>query len=75
MNKINYNKHIWEGWRVQDFVDELEDTVNIFISNSREFHKTVTKTDLKKFIADNQPYIKKAIPEVVEHFSRKYNIK
>ena len=75
MNKIDYNKHVWEGWRVQDFIDELKDIVDIFISNSRKFHKTVTKTDLKKFIADNQPYIKKAIPKVVEHFSHKYDIR
>lgn len=24
MAKINFNKHIWEGWTVQSFIDELE---------------------------------------------------
>lgn len=75
MKKIDYDKHIFEGWRVKDFIEELDEVIDIFISNSNEFHKTVTKDDLKKFIADNQPYIKKAIPEVVKHFANKYNIK
>ena len=75
MKKIDYDKYIFEGWRVKDFIEELDEVIDIFISNSNEFHKTVTKDDLKKFIADNQPYIKKAIPEVVEHFANKYNIK
>jgi hypothetical protein len=25
------NKHIWEGWTVQDFIDELEPTIDMFI--------------------------------------------
>lgn len=47
----------------------------IYVSNSNEFHSKITKEDLKKFIADNQPYIKKAIPEVIEYFANKYNIR
>lgn len=75
MKNIDYNKHIWEGWLVKDFIEELNDVVDIFVSNSNEFHSKITKEDLKKFIVDNQPYYKKEIPEVIEYFINKYNIK
>lgn len=73
--EINYNKHIWEGWRIKDFIDELEYAVDNLICNSIEFHITVTRKDIEKCCIDNQPYFKKVIPEVVEHFCQKYNIK
>ena len=34
-----------------------------------------TKEDLKKWCIDNQPYYKKYVPEIVEHFADKYNLK
>lgn len=72
---INLNKEIWEGWKVIDFIEEIEEEVNIFISNSKKHNKTITKQDLKKFCIEHQPYYKKYIPEVVNYFANKYNIK
>ena len=66
---INYNKHIWEGWTVQSFVDNLEITFD-FVKD-----KLKTKQDVKKWCMENQPYYKKHIPEVVQHFCNKLNIK
>lgn len=63
--KIDYNKHVWEGWTVQDFIDEL----NIRFNYAR--HNLKTKRQVKEWCMYNQPYYKKHIPEVVEHF---YNI-
>lgn len=73
--KINLNKHIWEGWTVQDFINELEDLVQIAISGQSHFKTITTKQELKEFCMDNQPYYKKHIPEVIEYFSNKYDIK
>lgn len=67
--KINYNKHIWEGWTVQNFIDELNQFVDF------QDQKFKSKKELKEFCKDNQPYYKKYIPEVVEHFAQKYNLK
>ena len=64
--KINYNKHIWEGWTVQDFIDDLNDSI--------KFKKFTTKEELKKWCMENQPYYKKHIPEVVKYFCNKLNI-
>ena len=33
MATINLNKHIWEGWTVQSFINELEPTFNQIMNN------------------------------------------
>ena len=73
--KIDYNKHIWEGWTVQSFIDELDFLVEQVMNNQSYTTKIRTKKELKKFCIDNQPYYKKHIPEVVNHFAQKYNLK
>ena len=30
---MNNNKHVWEGWTVQSFIDELEPTFNMIMNN------------------------------------------
>lgn len=73
--KIDYNKHIYEGWLVQNFIDELEQLVEYAITGYSHFKTIQTKKELKEFCMDNQPYYKKYIPEVVNHFAQKYNLK
>jgi hypothetical protein len=58
-------KHIWEGWTVQDFIDELEITF--------KYQSFSSKDELKAWCKDNQPYYKKHIPEVYKHFLNKVN--
>jgi hypothetical protein len=60
------DRHIWEGWTVQDFIDELEVTF--------KFHSFKTKEELKKWCMDEQPYYKKHIPAVFNHFLQKTNL-
>ena len=57
------DKHIWEGWTVQDFIDELEVTF--------PFVTFKDKADLKEGCKSEQPYYKKHIPGVYSHFLRK----
>lgn len=57
------NKHIWEGWTVQDFINELELTFN--------YQKFTTKDQLKNWCKSEQPYYKKHIPEVYNYFLKK----
>lgn len=73
--KIDYNKHIWEGWLVLDFINSLDFLIYQAINNKSYILKINNKKDLKKFCMDNQPYYKKYIPEVVNHFAKKYNLK
>lgn len=64
---MNLSKHIWEGWTVQNFIDALEIQIKYVTFKD--------KKELKKWCMDNQPYYKKYIPEVVNYFADKYNIK
>lgn len=72
---MNLNKHIWEGWTVQDFVNDLEPTVKMIMANNSHTKPFSNKTELKEWCKDNQPYYKKYIPEVVNYFAEQYNIK
>jgi hypothetical protein len=75
MMTINFKKHIWEGWRVLDFINELEPTLDNIMKNYFRERIIKNKTDLKKWCMENQPYYKKYIPEVVNYFANKYNLK
>lgn len=72
---MNLNKHIWEGWTVQNFIDELENQLDLIQANRSHQSKLNTKQELKEWCKSNQPYYKKHIPEVVNYFANKYNLK
>ena len=71
---MDTSKHIWEGWTVQSFIDELEPTLDM-IQNNQSWQRPVNDIkELKTWCMDNQPYYKKYIPEVVKYFSNKYKL-
>lgn len=72
---MNLNKHIWEGWTVQNFIDELEPTLEMIQTGNSWQNLITTKKELKEWCMDNQPYYKKYIPEVVNYFAKKYKLK
>ena len=72
---INFEKHIWEGWTVKDFIEDLEPTLDRIMQNNSWIKPIKNKTELKNWCIENQPYYKKYIPEVVNYFIKKYNIK
>lgn len=73
-SKVDNNKMIYEGWKVQDFIDELEPLVNQIYSNNSIQKPFKNREELKKWTMDNQPYYKKYIPDVVNYFAQKHNI-
>ena len=77
--EIDLNKHIWEGWKVKDFIAELEPTLDYMFQNHRSWGNSnepfMTKEQIRKWCKENQPYYKKRIPEVSNYFIQKYNIK
>lgn len=66
--KINLEKHIWEGWRVSDFINELAPTFHLIMYNNSHIKPFKTRDDIKKWCCENQPYYKKYIPDVVNYF-------
>jgi len=70
---MNRDKHIWEGWTVGNFIDDIEPMFDT-IQNGNDWGlntKIKDKSDLKKWVKDNQPYYKKHIPEVYNYFLKK----
>ena len=68
---VNLNKHVWEGWTVQDFINELEPTFDM-IQNGRSWKEPFkTPAELKEWCTDHQPYYKKHITEVFNYFKAK----
>ena len=72
---MDLNRHIWEGWTPQGFIDELEPTLDMIMKNRSYISPIKTKQELKEWCMSNQPYYKKYVPEVVNYFAKKYDIK
>jgi len=68
---MNLNRHVWEGWTVQKFIDELEPIFNMIMSGGSWQKPFTSDEELKKWCMDNQPYYKKHIPEVFNYFKEK----
>ena len=74
---MNLQRHIWEGWTVQDFINELEPSFNQIMSGQSwlkpfESDKPFkSDKELKEWCMSNQPYYKKYIPEVFKYFKNK----
>ena len=65
------NTHVWEGWTVQSFIDELEPTFDM-IMHGQSWQKPFSSDDeLKRWCMNNQPYYKKHIPGVFKYFRDK----
>lgn len=74
MKKINFDKHIWEGWTVRSFIEELQPSADM-IQNGQSWHKPFkTKEEIKEWTMDHQPYYKRAIPDVIKYFCLRYRI-
>ena len=75
MAKINLDKHIWEGWTVGGFINDLEPMFDMIMRGQSWKKPFNTKQEVKEWCKDNQPYYKKHIPDVVNYFVEKAKIK
>lgn len=69
---MSNNRHIWEGWYVEDFIEDLTPMFNMVL-HGKSWMKFESPTDIKKWCMDMQPHYKKHIPEVYKHFLDKFN--
>ena len=78
--KYQFEKHIWEGWRVVDFINRLEPTLDN-IMDFRTYERGFaycepmfkSKAEIKEWVRNNLPYTTKALNEVTKYFVDKYN--
>lgn len=74
--KYQFDKHIWEGWEVGDFIRELEPTLdNMMEYGYAQYSDPIfkTKEEIKTWVRNNLPYTIKALREVTKYFVDKYN--
>lgn len=72
---VNMEKHIWEGWTVRNFIEELEPLVDMIMKGNAMTEPFKNKKEMSAWIKDNQPYYKKPIADVNNYFAKKYNLK
>lgn len=72
---MNYNKEIYEGWTVGAIIEYISGPMDMILTGNSWQAAPTNKKELAALIVDLQPYIKKEVPEVVDYFSKKYNIK
>lgn len=70
--KINLTKHIWEGWTVGDFINELSWQIEMIMNGNTTQKPFTNKKELVEWCASNQPYYKKKIADVNNYFANKY---
>ena len=70
-----YNRIVWEGWTVQDFIDDLEWQIDLIMQFESWQQPFKSKNELAQYTKENQPYYKKTIPELDSYFARKYGLK
>lgn len=70
---MNLQRHIWEGWTPQDFIDELQPRLDL-IFNGNSWEKPMDRKELRLWCKDNQSYYKKNVPEVVNYFIKRYQL-
>jgi hypothetical protein len=68
---MNLDRHVWEGWTVQSFIDDLEPLFNQIMDGNSWQKPFASKEEIKKWCMNEQPYYKKYIPEVVNYFNQK----
>lgn len=71
---INFKKHIWEGWTVGDFINEISWQVELIMSGNAMQKPFTSKQELAEWCKSNQPYYKKRIIDVNNYFAAKYNL-
>ena len=74
MAKINFDKHIYEGWTVRDFIEELEPLLDMIQTGNSCYHPMTTRAEIRSWTADNQSYYKKPVTDVVNYFCNRYKI-
>ena len=75
IKSVDRTKHVWEGWTVGDFIDSLAPEIDR-IMTGRSWHRPfASKQELADWCRENQPYYKKRIPGVNNHFARMYDLK
>ena len=76
-NSIDFDKIVYRGKKVIDFINELEPNVERILRTCRIQEKTPfngSKANLKKWLINNQEGYNKYIAEVFDYFAQKCKV-
>ncbi len=76
VDKYHFDKHIWEGWEVRDFITKLDPTLDRLMEYGlTNFAEPLfkTKDEINTWVKNNLPYTTKALRYVTKYFVDKYN--
>lgn len=68
-------REVWEGWTVQDFIDDLTPQLDRIMRGESWTKPFKSKAELAKYTRENQPYYKKTIPALNNYFAKRYGLK
>lgn len=71
---IDFNKHIWEGWTVGDFIRDISVQIDLIMTHRSHRQPFTSKKELAQWCKSHQSYYKKRIPEVNRFFADKYGL-
>ena len=71
----SFDRHIWEGWTVWDFIEALRPELDLIMTGRSIYKPFTSKKALSKWCADQQPYYKEEVPEVATYFAVLYGVK
>lgn len=73
--KRDLDRNVWEGWTPRDFIEALEPSIDMIMTDRSWRGPFTSKAELAEYCRDNQPFYKKRVPEVVSYFSEKYGLR
>lgn len=73
--EMKMNREILEGWRVQDFIDDLQKQADLIMTGRGLRGPFSDRKDLEEWCYENQPCYRKPIPEVTDHFAKRYGLR
>ncbi len=73
--KFHFDKHIWEGWEVGDFIRYIEKDLDRIMEYGQIYAEPAlhNKEEIKAWIRSHLPYTIKALVPVTRYFIHKYD--
>lgn len=73
--KYHFDKHIWEGWHVRDFIDYIENDLDRMMEYGQGYAEPILKNkeQITEWIRSHLPYTTKALRDVSRYFIDKYD--
>ncbi len=70
----NSQRVVTEGWTVLDYKEYMRKDMDLIMKNKSWIKPFTSKSDLKEYLINYQPFYKKEIKELTNYFLKRYKI-